>query len=80
MMNNRYEALRVALEALEGYDTDPTHAMKVLRPRAIKAIKAVLEKPSAEYERGFVDGLQARKDKSSFHNMGKAISGVKKHE
>ena len=42
MINNRYEALRVALEALEGYDTDPTHAMKVLRPRAIKAIKAVL--------------------------------------
>jgi len=63
MINNRYEALRISLEALEGYDTDPTHAMKILRPRAIKAIKAALDKPSAEYERGFVDGLQARKDK-----------------
>jgi len=78
MINNRYEALRISLEALEGYDTDPTHAMKVLRPRAIKAIKAVLEKPSAEYERGYVDGLQARKDKRSFYNVGKALVG--KHE
>jgi len=78
VINNRYEALRISLEALEGYDTDPTHAMKVLRPRAIKAIKAVLEKPSAEYERGYVDGLQARKDKRSFYNVGKALVG--KHE
>jgi hypothetical protein len=78
MINNRYEALRISLEALEGYDTDPTHAMKVLRPRAIKAIKAVLEKPSAEYERGYVDGLQARKNKRSFYNVGKALVG--KHE
>jgi hypothetical protein len=80
MMNNRYEALRVALEALEGYDTDPTHAMKILRPRAIRSIKAVLEKPSAEYERGYVDGLQARKNKNSFYNIGKALVGKQKHE
>jgi hypothetical protein len=73
MSLKRNEILNLALKALQEPDMD-----NPVRVRAIKELQVALDKPSADYEAGFVDGLLAKKNKNSYHNIGKALVGEQK--
>ena len=58
------EAMTLALDALENHTAIKHPQQRHYRDRAIDALRAALDAPEPDYERGFIDGMQEQMKRS----------------
>ena len=58
------EAMKQALDALENHSAIKHPQQRYYRDAAIDALRAALDAPEPDYERGFIDGMQEQMKRS----------------
>ena len=70
------EAMTLALDALENHTAIKHPQQRHYRDRAIDALRAALDAPEPDYERGFIDGMQEQMKRS----VDQAVNAMCKRE